>query len=123
MKKLLLSGIALLLLSLPAAAASTMTVLEFGSNTIVTNSDAQIAPMPPLVEQTPVDFTAGAAQSAAFNAQTRYVRLQCNVRCSVKFETGSSSVATSNVALAVDSPEYFGVPKGQAYKVSVIASP
>lgn len=120
MKKLL---VLLLMIASPAWAGSTLSVLEFADRAMVPNMDPQMAPMPPLVEQTALDFSGGAVQSSALNAQTRYVRLQCSVRCSIKFETGSSTVGTTNAPLGADAPEYFGVPRGQSYKISVIASP
>lgn len=81
---------------------------------------APIAPEPSLVDQTPVNFSSGATLSAAFNTKTRFVRIICDVQCSVKF--GASPTATNqNKPLPAMVPEYFGVIPGQ--KISVISNP
>ncbi len=123
MKRLLLGLLLFVFSALPAAAGtSVLYIAEFESIPIITNVPSQIALLPPKNEQI-VDFTAGAAQSSALGATTRYVLLNCYVRCSIKIETGSSTVATTNLPLAADAPQYFAVPFGQGYKISVIASP
>jgi hypothetical protein len=108
----------------PAFAASILKVLEFdGAGVSIPNIVPQMAPMPPLVEQTAVDFSGGAAQSAVLNAATRIVFLNCSVRCSFKFETGASSVTVNNTPLGADAPHYFSVIPSSGLKISVIASP
>lgn len=76
---------------------------------------------PPLVDQTPVVIGAGHLESAAFNAETTYVRIHCDVVCSIAF--GTAPVATANNRrMAANATEYFSVPKGQSFKVSVITN-
>lgn len=61
------------------------------------------------------------AKSAAFNANTRFVRISVDVVCSIKFgPTASTTATTSNKRLAANSTEYFGVVPGQV--VSVITN-
>src|SRR4051812_27348047 len=80
---------------------------------------AQIAHVPPAVEQTPVAIAGGANASAVFGATTRFVRLHCDAICSIAF--GSAPVATaSNMRMAASQTEYFGVQPG--HKVSVITN-
>lgn len=76
---------------------------------------------PPLATQV-VDFTSGAAQSAAFNAKTRFVRLQADAVCSVRF--AANPTATVNDArLAAGQTELRGIAAdGSAAKVSAIAN-
>jgi hypothetical protein len=76
---------------------------------------------PPLATQI-VDFTSGAAQSAAFNAKTRFVRLHTDAICSVRF--AANPTATINDArLAAGQTELRGIPvDGSAAKVSAIAN-
>ena len=46
------------------------------------------------VDQTPVDFSGGAAQSAAFAATTKYISICPDATCSIAF--GVSPTATAN---------------------------
>jgi hypothetical protein len=100
---------------------SKLYVTEFSSTgRDAQGLEAQVAKQPALLDQTPVDFSGGVTQSAAFNAATTIVRLWSDVQCSVKF--GSNPTATNqNLPLAAFSGEYFAVLPGQ--KVSVISNP
>lgn len=61
------------------------------------------------------------AQSTAFAASTRFVRLHTDAICNVKFGTNPTAVANTSKRLAANQTEIFAVPQGQAYKVAVIA--
>lgn len=106
----------------PALAASTCNVKEYivlsatGSGGV----PAQIAAEPAKVDQAPVDFTAGHAESAAFNVETKYIRVVCSVQAS--FAVGAAPVAVNtNSWVPAGSPEYFGVQGGQ--KISFVTNP
>jgi hypothetical protein len=72
-----------------------------------------------VVDQTPVDFTSGAASSAAFNEKTRFVRVNVSGACS--FKAGTNPTATTdNARMAADAAEYFGVAPG--WKISFITN-
>lgn len=74
---------------------------------------------PSLVEQTPVAIGGTSAQSAAFAATTRIVRIHTDAICSIAF--GSNPTATANSKrLAAGQTEYFGVQGG--HKVAVITN-
>jgi len=83
----------------------------------------QFAAQPTLAEQV-VDYTAGSAQSSPFNTNTRFVRLHTDAICSVVFGTTTPTLtaATTNARMAANQTEYFGVPKGQAFKVAAITN-
>jgi hypothetical protein len=68
-----------------------------------------------------VDYTAGAAASTAFKANTGIVRVHTDAVCSVLFGTAPTAT-TSNKRMAAGATEYFSVPMGQAYKVSAITN-
>ena len=74
---------------------------------------------PPLAQY--VLDTAGTHLSAAFNAETRMIRL-----CSdgvVSFAIGAAPTAnTSNERLPANWIEYLGVPKAGGFKIDVIAN-
>lgn len=124
MKKLtaLCAALALTAWASPAL-ATQMSITEFlnvgnaGGNF---QQPLEVAMTPPVVDQGSVNFSGGATQSAAFNTSTRYVRLVCDVQCSVAFGANPTAT-TSNMVLPAGLPEYFGVIAGQ--KVSVIANP
>lgn len=76
----------------------------------------------PSLQQTPVDFSGGAASSAPFGSHTRFVRIICDAQCSVKFgAVGQSAPTNANMPLGAMTPEYFGVAAGQI--ISVISNP
>lgn len=80
---------------------------------------ACIAVMPPIAEQT---VAIGAeADSAAFNSRTRFIRVQCDAICSIAIGT-SPTASTSTLRLPAESVEYFAIPKGENYKISVISN-
>lgn len=57
--------------------------------------------------------------SAAFGADTHYIRLSSDTAC--HFDFGSSPTATTNdTRMAADSPEYFAVRPGQ--KVAMVTA-
>src|SRR5882672_5494382 len=80
----------------------------------------QFAVQPPLAEQV-VAITAASVQSAAFNTNTRIVRLHSDVAAEVEFGTNPTAVLNTTSRMAANQTEYFGVPKGQSFKVAVIA--
>lgn len=71
------------------------------------------------IDQTPVDFSGGAAQSAAFGLTTNFVRLNCDAVCSIAF--GASPTATTgNRRMSANQTEYFPVVGG--HKLSAITN-
>lgn len=74
---------------------------------------------PSIVEQTPVAIGAASVQSAAFDEETRFIRIHTDAICSIAF--GSNPTATSNSKrLAANQTEFFGVKPGD--KVAVITN-
>lgn len=83
-------------------------------------AQGQVPMEPPLAEQV-VDYTAGHAESAAFNAATRLVRLHTDAICSVLIGTAPTA-ATTKGRMAAGQTEFRGVPVGGSYKVSAISN-
>lgn len=85
----------------------------------------QTAPQQPHLATQVVDFTAGAAASAAFNNDTRLVRIHTDAICSYKFGTAPTA-ATTDARMAAGQTEYHvvGTPSGGAggLKVSAISN-
>jgi len=74
------------------------------------------------IDQTPVNFGGGATSSAAFNSNTNFVRIWCDVQCSIKFGTAPTAT-NANKPLSAGAPEYFWVPRNLGWVVSCIANP
>jgi hypothetical protein len=117
MIRIVFAALASLVFITSAEAANKLYITEFAA---FQNGGPQIAEVPRVASQT-VDFSGGVASSSAFNSQTRYVRLLCDSRCSVRVTTAGTNATTSDMPMAADSPEYFKVYPGD--KVSVIANP
>lgn len=86
---------------------------SYGPATVVGQAPLE----PPLAEYT-VPF--GSA-SAAFQAKTTFVRLHADAICSVAFGA-SPSASTTNKRMAANQTEYFGVPAGLGFSVSVVSN-
>jgi hypothetical protein len=109
------------LLSITSAeAASRVWISEFGVLTATASggSPGQMAAIPAITIQSTLDISGGVQSSAAFNAQTKYIRIICEVQCAVN---GGGTATTSSTLIPALSPEYFGVQPGAT--VSVIAAP
>jgi hypothetical protein len=107
------------LLGLSPSYAANAYISEYAalSGTSSGQATAQIATLPPFADQK-VDFSGGAASSAAFNAKTKFIRVHCDAACSINI---SGPATTSNARIPLDGVEYFGVLPGSV--LSVIANP
>ena len=78
----------------------------------------------PAVATQVVDYGAGHAESNAFNAKTKFVRLHTDAICSFKFSTAGTAAATTDARMAANQTEFFGVDQasGTALKVSAITN-
>lgn len=94
-------------------------IWEF-SEMVTRDSGIPIGKTPGILMQAPVVIGATSLQSAAFNAGTGYVRLNCDAVCSVVFGSNPTAVAQVSARLAANQTEYFGVNPGD--KVAVIAT-
>lgn len=117
-------GAAILLASFfsSANAADLLYISEYSTVGVARGVFDQIANEPATTDQVTADFTSAAVQSNAFQAGTNFVRLICTVQCSVLFGTNPTAANTNKVLPAL-LPEYFAVPPGQNYKVSVHTNP
>lgn len=107
---------ALLAAAQPASAA-VCYITEFRAITPGDPSGIQIAKTPAVAEQT---VAIGAeAKSAAFNAQTRFIRLACDAIASFVISTAPTAT-TSSARIPADAIEYYGVNPGD--KISIITN-
>lgn len=121
MRKTILAGLCFALIATQAQ-ASKLYISEYNTIGNVIGTTAQIANEPVVVDQAPVDFSGGVASSATFNSQTVFVRIICDVQCSVKFGTNPTATNANKVLPAL-TPEYFGTVQNSGLKISVIANP
>jgi len=116
-----LAAAAFVLVASPAFAASKMYISEYSNAGLAIGQIVQVASEPAITDQSAVDYSGGVASSATFNAATNIVRVLCTSTCSIKFGTNPTAT-TTNKPLAAGSPEYFAVPIGQSFKISVISN-
>lgn len=120
MLRLFFTAVFALLVS-QASAANKLYISEFAALGVASGAIAQVAQEPAVTNQL-VDFSGGVASSAAFDTKTSYIRVVCDTQCAVLFGTAPTALTSSKLLPAL-LPEYFAVPKGASYKISVIASP
>jgi hypothetical protein len=122
LRKFILAAALVALSATAASAASRVWISEFAT---LTGTDSggqtgQMAALPAKAVQSTLDISGGTAQtSAAFNANTRYIRVVCEVQCAVRGD--GVAATTSGILMPALSPEYFGVQPGAT--LSVIAAP
>lgn len=96
---------------------SSLYITEFdGSGNSVSGASLQVGKMPPVTTQV-VAFTTSSVQSAAFNASTKFIRVQSDAVCHLVFAANPTST-TNGQRMVADSTEYFAVTPGD--KVAVI---
>jgi hypothetical protein len=119
MKRALCAAILLALFPSYAFATQRVWISEFSAlGASGTNVPAQIATLPPLVDQTVLDVTSGVQSSAAFNSQTKYIRVCVEAQTAAKV---GGTATTASMPLPAGQCEYFGVQGGAT--LSVISNP
>jgi len=66
-----------------------------------------------------ITFTGTAGQSAAFQADTAFIRVSCDAAAFLKFGDNPTAVTATDTAVQANTPEFFGVVGGQ--KISGVA--
>lgn len=79
------------------------------------------APLVPAVVEQHLAIGGGSVASAAFDATTTFVMLNCDVACSIAWGTTPVAVATAQ-RMGANETRFYAVPKGAAYKVAVITN-
>lgn len=99
---------------------ATLYITEYARVGFDPNGPLAMPEEPPLAEQT-VAIGSGSLQSNAFQAATRFVRLNTDAVCSIEFGLNPTAVATT-ARMAANQTEYHGVPQGGSFKVAVITN-
>lgn len=90
-------------------------ITEFANLGFISGRAVQAPAEPPIAEQA-VTFST-ATSSAAFNENTRFVRLQADGICSIKFGPSPQTATTNNKRMAAGATEFFGVTPGHIVSV------
>lgn len=114
MRALMLLG--LLLISSSADAASRVWIAEFA--TARAQAAAPFAVLPALTVQPVLDISTTRQISLLFSNQTKYIRIVCEVQCTIR---SGGNPTVNDILLPALKPEYFGVPPGGT--ISVVAAP
>lgn len=95
---------------------AVLYIEEYADLPLLGNGQAgQVARAPGVARQT-VAIGGTSAQSAAFNAKTRYVRLHTDATCSILFGANPTAT-TSTPRMAANQTEYFAVTRGDLVAV------
>lgn len=92
-------------------------IAEYASQAVDAGLATPPIPQTPALAQQVIDFAGTSLQSAAFNANTRFVRLHTDGVCHVLFGANPTAT-TSNARMDAGQTEYFGVVPG--HRVAVI---
>lgn len=77
------------------------------------------AQYPAVAEQT-VAIGGGSLQSATFNKNTTFIRVNVDVSCTIEIGVNPTAT-TTNARLAANQTEYFSVPLNSNFKLATIA--
>lgn len=100
---------------------AVLYITEYADAAHGASTDSITATAEPANAEQTVAIAAGSAQSAAFKNNTRLVRLNADVACSVEFGTNPTATATT-ARLSAGIDRIVGVPMGAAFKVAVITN-
>jgi hypothetical protein len=98
---------------------AVLYITEYISQAIDGLNNTLAAGKEPAVAQQTIAIGAGSVASAAFNAQTKFVRVHTDAVCSIKFGTAPVAVATAQ-RMAANATEFYGVVPGD--KIAVITN-
>lgn len=102
-----------------SAQAATLYISEFASPVGQVGSvQANVYPQPAITDQT-VAITGASVQSAAFNASTHAIQVECDSDCSISIGTNPTAT-TTNFLMGDGTPYQFVVVPGQ--KIAVISN-
>lgn len=98
---------------------SNLSITEYQHAGRADNSTALQAGLEPAVTRQNVTFTTTpAVQSAAFNANTRLIRINSDADARVTFGADPTAVVTTDTLIVAGNAEYFAVVPG--HKISII---
>lgn len=97
---------------------STLYITEHADQLVLVGRAVGVPREPPVAEQT-VTISGTSAQSAAFNAKTKYIRIISDVVCS-RLVGANPTATSSNTRMSADAYEFIAVNAGD--KIAVITN-
>jgi hypothetical protein len=94
---------------------SVLYVSEFANMASIGTRHLDVAPMPPIAEQT-VSIGVSSTQSSPFSSRTRVIRVCADAECSIKIGDNPTAL-TASMRIPANVPEYFAVNPGQIIAV------
>lgn len=95
---------------------STVSVTQFSAVGSVSNGSL-MCPQTPFISTEDINASTVSAQSAAFDSQTRFVRILSDANVRVRFGSNPTATAT-DMPIRANSPEFVAVVSGD--KIAVI---
>lgn len=95
---------------------STVSVTQFSAVGSVSNGSL-MCPQAPFIATEDISASTTSAQSAAFDSQTRFVRIMSDANVRVRFGSNPTATAT-DMPIRANSPEFVAVVSGD--KIAVI---
>ncbi len=92
-----------------------------GLATAAQSDSVDVVAAPSIADQV-VDYTAGVATSAAFNALTSFIEVCADSACSIALGTAPTAT-TANFRIPANQLKRIRVPTGGAFKISAITNP
>lgn len=100
---------------------AVLYITEYADAAHAASTEAITAIQEPAAAEQTVVIGAGSLQSAAFQNNTRFVRLNADVACSVTFGTNPTATA-AKARLGANADRLVGVPMGAGFKVATITN-
>jgi hypothetical protein len=98
---------------------STMYIEEFAEADRLANG---LFPRAPAIAVQHISFTGTPGVSAAFNAETKYVRIHCDGIASLLFSTAGTAAAVTDPRVAASVDQFRSVRPNTGMKVSAITN-
>lgn len=98
---------------------STMYISEYTNLAFDERGNVIQAGLEPSEAIQQITFTATSGASAAFGANTRFIRVSCDASAFLKFGVAPTSVTATDLPVQSNTPEFFGVKSGQ--KIAAVA--
>lgn len=96
---------------------SIIQISEYGDSGLDVNGVRMSTVQLPAVAYQEVTISGTSAQSAAFNAATKIIRINADAACRIRAGSNPTALAT-DTRINADAPEYFGVKPGD--KLAII---
>lgn len=99
---------------------TTLRIREYAACAVISGVPVPVALEPAITDQTQITVSGSSQQSAAFNAQTRFILITTDGIVSLVFGANPTALQTTSIRLPADAVYFTGVVPGQ--KLAVISN-